>query len=86
MASTPTISVVMPVYNAAAYLAEAVESVLAQSFGDFEFIVVNDGSTDCSGRILEQYAKRDRRIKLVARPVGADGTRSGSQCIRRRNC
>lgn len=62
------ISVVMPVYNSAAYLAEAVESILAQTFRDFEFIIVNDGSTDRSGKMLEQFAARDARIKLISRP------------------
>jgi glycosyltransferase involved in cell wall biosynthesis len=65
---TPTISVVMPVYNAAAYLAEATSSVLAQTFGDFELIIVNDGSTDRSPRILEEFAANDSRIKLISRP------------------
>ena len=64
----PTISVIMPVYNAARYLNEAVESVLAQTFADFELIVVNDGSTDGSERILHRLAAKDGRIKLISRP------------------
>ncbi|MEO6436359.1 MAG: glycosyltransferase family 2 protein [Tepidisphaeraceae bacterium] len=68
MSRTPPVSVVMPVYNAAAYLSQAVESVLAQSFGDFEFIIVNDGSTDASPRLLESFVARDPRIKLISRP------------------
>jgi glycosyltransferase involved in cell wall biosynthesis len=66
--SRPRVSVVMTVYNAERYLREAVESILNQTFGDFEFIVVNDGSTDGSRRILEEYARRDGRIRLVSRP------------------
>lgn len=58
------ISVCMPIYNGEAYLAEAVESVLAQSFGDFELIVVDDCSQDQSVEIIERYAKTDPRIKL----------------------
>ena len=62
------ISVVMPVYNSAAYLAEAVQSILAQTHRDFEFIIVNDGSTDRSLKLLEQFAAGDSRIKLISRP------------------
>ncbi len=65
---TPTVSVLMPVYNAARYLAEAVESILGQTFADFEFLIVDDGSTDRSRAILERYAARDGRIRLTSRP------------------
>jgi hypothetical protein len=58
----PTVSVVMSVFNGERYLAEAVESILGQSFDDFEFIVINDGSTDHSGAILESYLKKDSRL------------------------
>ena len=64
----PLVSVIMPAYNADRYVDEAVESVLAQTFGDFEFLIVDDGSTDRSRAILEGYAARDRRISLVSRP------------------
>jgi glycosyltransferase involved in cell wall biosynthesis len=59
------ISVVMPVYNAEAFLAEAIQSILDQSWRDFEFIIANDGSTDGSCRILERYAAQDRRIRVL---------------------
>ena len=68
MSSSPAISVVLPVYNAEAYVGEAVESILAQSFTDFELIAINDGSTDGSGAILRELAARDTRIVLVERP------------------
>ena len=68
MSSGPAISVVLPVYNAEAYVSEAVESILAQSFTDFELIAINDGSTDGSGAILRELAARDTRIVLVERP------------------
>lgn len=69
MEATPTISVLMSVYNAPAnYLRGAVESILAQTFSDFEFIVIDDGSTDRSPELLRQYASRDRRIRLTVRP------------------
>ena len=64
----PAISSVLPVYNAEAYVREAVESILAQSFTDFELIIINDGSTDGSGAILRELAARDTRIVLVERP------------------
>ena len=68
MADVPAVSVVMTVFNTEAYVAEAVESVLGQTFGDFEFIIVDDGSTDGSTAILRGFAGRDRRIRLVSRP------------------
>ena len=68
MSASPAISVVLPVYNAEAYVGEAVESILAQSFTDFELIAINDGSTDGSGAILRELAARDTRIVLVERP------------------
>jgi glycosyltransferase involved in cell wall biosynthesis len=63
----PSISVLMPVYNAERYVGEAVESILNQSFTDFEFIIINDGSTDRSLQILQHYAQQDDRIHLVSR-------------------
>ena len=54
----PKISVIVPVYKAEAYLADCVESILSQSFQDFEVILVNDGSPDNCGRICEAYAER----------------------------
>ncbi len=59
----PKISVVMSVFNAGGFLREAVDSVLAQSFGDFEFIIIDDGSRDDSLLLLRQIA--DPRIRLI---------------------
>lgn len=64
----PVISVVLPVYNAGRYLAQAVESVLAQTFRDFELIAVDDGSTDNSRALLETFARRDPRVRVISRP------------------
>lgn len=61
----PKISVVMPVYNNAPYLAAAIESILNQSRDDFEFVIVDDGSTDGSGAIMDGYAARDGRLRIV---------------------
>src|SRR5688572_6579554 len=60
----PTISVLMPVYNTERYLREAMESVLAQTFTDYEFIILDDGSTDRSVNIIRQFAERDERIRF----------------------
>lgn len=62
--TNPMISVVMPVYNAEKYVAEAVESILQQTYSDFEFIIIDDCSTDSSYKILQEYAAKDQRIKL----------------------
>lgn len=64
----PTVSVLMSVYNSARYLPAAIESILRQTFRDFEFIVIDDGSTDDSRRIVERYAATDARIRLTSRP------------------
>jgi glycosyltransferase involved in cell wall biosynthesis len=66
--TAPMVSVIMPVYNAERYLAEAVESVLHQTFADFEFIIIDDGSTDTSLARLRRYAAQDARIRLSSRP------------------
>jgi glycosyltransferase involved in cell wall biosynthesis len=58
----------MPAYNAESYVAEAVESILAQTFRDFEFLIIDDGSTDGSLAILRRYEKQDARIRLISRP------------------
>jgi glycosyltransferase involved in cell wall biosynthesis len=62
MKKTPPISVVMPVYNAERYLSEAVESILSQTFRDFEFIVLDDESEDGSWEIVNRFAQSDSRI------------------------
>lgn len=67
MITPPKISVVMPNFNGGAFLETAVQSILAQSYKDFEFIIINDGSTDNSNLILEKYADLDPRIKLISR-------------------
>lgn len=64
----PSVSVVMPVYNARKFLAEAIKSILDQTFVDFEFVIIDDGSTDGSRQMLESYAAKDARIRLLSRP------------------
>lgn len=67
MNNNPVISVVMSVYNGEKYLDEAIESILNQTYRDFEFIIINDGSTDKSLEIIEKYKKQDKRIVLISR-------------------
>lgn len=64
MDSAPKISVVMTAYNAATTVREAVDSILAQTFGQFEFIVIDDGSSDDTGSILDEYQRRDPRMRV----------------------
>lgn len=59
------VSVITPVYNAEKFIAETLDSVLAQTYGNFEHILVDDCSTDSSARIIEDYARRDARIKYI---------------------
>jgi glycosyltransferase involved in cell wall biosynthesis len=65
----PRLSVVMPVRNAAPYLDASIESILGQTFGDFELVVLDDASTDGSSERLRAWAKRDRRVRLVVSPT-----------------
>ena len=69
----PKISVIIPIYNVEKYLGECLDSVLAQSFKDFEVICVDDGSTDKSTKILEEYQKKDNRIKILQQQRGGAG-------------
>ena len=61
----PKVSVIMPNYNWEKYIAEAIESILNQSFTDFEFIIIDDWSTDNSSDIIQEYAKKDKRIIFI---------------------
>jgi glycosyltransferase involved in cell wall biosynthesis len=66
------VSVITPFYNTAPYLAECIDSVLAQSHGDFEYILCNNHSTDEGGEIAARYAARDRRLRVVSPPAFLD--------------
>ena len=63
-------SIMTPVYKVEQYLPECIESVLDQTYGNFEFILVDDGSPDHSGEICEQYAEKDSRIRVFHKPNG----------------
>ncbi|MGH3087470.1 MAG: glycosyltransferase family 2 protein [Rubrobacteraceae bacterium] len=62
----PPVSVIMAVYNGEPYIGQALESVLRQTHQDFEFIIVDDGSTDRTGKVLDDYAARDARIRVIS--------------------
>lgn len=67
----PTLSVIIPVYNSEKYIAECIQSVLSQTFTDFEIILVDDGSTDASGAICDEYRQRfPEKIKVIHKPNG----------------
>ena len=68
------ISVIMLTYNRENLVGRAIESILKQTFGDFEFIIVNNGSTDRSGQIADQYAAKDARIRVIHRERGNIGS------------
>ena len=74
----PLVSVVMPVFNGEKYLAEAIESILDQTFTDFELLIVDDGSQDRSAEIIRAYEKRDDRIRFfqLERNVGMASARN----------
>lgn len=61
----PQISVIIPVYNTGAYLPRCIDSILGQTFPDFELFLVDDGSTDESPRICDEYADRDSRVRVI---------------------
>ena len=73
----PFVSIIVPVYNGEKYLSECLDSILLQTYENFELIVVNDGSTDDTGKILEDYARKDCRIHVISQEnVGLSGARN----------
>lgn len=65
MNNIPLVSIIVPVYNIEKYISKCIESVLSQTFKDWELILVDDGSTDNSGKICDEYALKDNRIKVI---------------------
>lgn len=80
---TPLVSVIMPVYNGERFLAEAIESVLNQTFPAFELIIINDGSTDGTADLIGKFAKADSRISVLTnpKPLGKAGDLAKEQGI-----
>jgi GT2 family glycosyltransferase len=79
--NAPKVSVLMAVYNGEKYLRQAIESILGQSFEDFELLINDDGSTDRSGEIIQSY--RDSRIRAVQNPINQGEERVRNQCLQR---
>ena len=78
---SPKFSIIIPVYNVAPYLRECLDSVLAQTFTDWEAICVDDGSTDGSADILDEYAAKDERFRIVHQPnAGVSAVRNEGMC------
>lgn len=78
MNGNPKISVIVPVYRAENYLYKCVDSLLTQTFTDFEILLVNDGSPDRSGEICDEYARKDGRVRVFHKENG--GVSSARQC------
>ena len=77
MENSPKVSVVIPIYNAAEFLEECLDSVLQQSLTDIEVICVDDGSPDNSLEILKKYEKQDARLRIISQPnQGAGAARN----------
>lgn len=70
----PTFSIIVPVYKVEAYLPQCLDSILGQSIPDFELILVDDGSTDSSGAICDQYARDDGRVRVIHKTNGGQST------------
>ncbi|WML54789.1 glycosyltransferase [Neobacillus sp. PS3-12] len=70
----PEISIVVPVYNVESFIHECIKSILDQTFKDFELILVNDGSTDQSRHICDEYAKKDKRIIVIHKENGGQSS------------
>ena len=88
--TTPKISVIVPVYKAEEYLHRCVDSILAQTFQDFEVLLIDDGSPDRSGEICDEYARKDRRVRVfhkenggvsAARNVGLNNAKGEYVCF-----
>ena len=73
----PTVSIIVPIYNAEKYLNRCVDSILNQEYTDFELILVNDGSKDASPQICDEYAKEDARVRVIHKEnTGVSDTRN----------
>ncbi len=81
MKDTPPVSVITSVYNGLPYLTEAVESILAQRFTDFEYLIVDDGSSDGSWDTLTDFARRDRRVRPLRNSTNVGFARSQNRSI-----
>ena len=82
----PEISIIIPVYNAAKYISRCIDSILNQSFEDFELIICDDGSKDDSGKIIDEYAAKDPRIIAIHQEnKGVSATRNHALSLAKGN-
>jgi glycosyltransferase involved in cell wall biosynthesis len=79
--NTPKISVLIPTYNYARFLPEAIESVLAQDFRDFELLIIDDGSTDDTAAVVEPFRARDGRVRFSANPARLGMVNNWNRCL-----
>ncbi|MCD4813554.1 glycosyltransferase [bacterium] len=77
----PKVSVIMPVYNAEKFLPKAIESIVRQTFANFEYIIIDDGSTDQSWAIIQQYAVKDKRIVAKQNQKNLHISRTLNRCL-----
>ena len=70
MTSTPVVSIIVPVYNTENFLHRCIDSILAQTYTDFELLLIDDGSKDASGRICDEYVAKDERIRVFHKENG----------------
>ncbi len=80
--SLSLISVILPVYNGEKYLTECIESVLNQTYRNFEFIIVDDASTDSTPQILKEFALQDTRIKVMTHAINQKQTIAANTAIK----
>src|SRR6266498_4705624 len=78
----PKVSICIPTYNGAAYLADCLDSALAQTYREFELLLVDDGSTDDTVKIAEDYERRDSRIRLVSKGKNLGLVQNWNRCVK----
>ena len=82
--AAPTVSIIVPVYNAAGALRRCIDSILGQEYRDFELIALDDGSHDDSPAILDEYAAKDPRVRVIHKPnSGVSDTRNQGMALAR---
>lgn len=82
MKNTPFVSVIMPAYDAGEYVRDAIKSILNQSYKNFEFIIVDDASTDGTGAVIQSFQKKDKRIVLARNKKNIGVTRSLNKAVK----